>query len=157
MAVIVAAAVGAIYWACQGIASHTRNWGDRDLGRRTVGIVLFSFLSYGSHLVLDFFSAGIPLLWPLSDARFSFPLAFFQVARGQGAIMRGTDFYEFLARLGSPAYTVPLLFVFLVVAYAAAFLAAMREMRFQPSLGRQAVFVRAFQILVLTTLSLFVI
>lgn len=157
MAVWVSLLVGLMYAIFQGIFAGSSRRSQHELRVNVSRVTVFSFLSYSTHLVLDYFSAGIPLFWPLTGHRFSCPMEFFQVARGQAAMTHVGGMHEFVGRLFSSAYAVPILFEVLMVLYVSAFVTAMRDMSGSSTHGRSLALIRVIQVLILTTLGLFVL
>ncbi len=157
MALVVSGVIAILYGVWRFVKSDSCVSNGVTLRADISRIFCFSFLSYATHLLLDYLSAGIPLFWPLTGHRFSCPMAFFQVARGQTAMAEVGGVHAFISKLFSPAYAMPFLFEVLSVVYAAAFLSAMRQMYDPENRDRSLVFIRTVQVLVLTTLGLFVL
>ena len=62
---------------------------------------LASFVAYGSHVLLDFFTNyGVPLLWPFSSTKFHSPICLF--IDGDASIHKVSSFKEFFLWFLSP-------------------------------------------------------
>lgn len=158
MALCVGLVVGVVYAGYKRVFDRSDRQSLAGQRRDVLSVILFSVLTYSAHLLLDYFTAtGIPFVWPLSEQRFCYPLGFFMVARGHVSMAHVGGMNAFVEWILSSIYGVTLLFEVLVVLYASAFIAAMREMNNRSAYGRPVVFVRAVQVLILTTLGLFVL